>query len=79
MDKIDEVLRKTFDIITSQIYPNPQDEISSELKVDDGKTIIAIHVNNGRNHIYCQKKYGFSSTGCTIRIGTTCKEMTLIK
>jgi len=25
---------------------------------------------------YCHKKYGFSSTGCTIRIGTTCKEMT---
>lgn len=32
MDKIDEVLRKVSDIITSQIEPNPQDEISSELK-----------------------------------------------
>lgn len=31
-DKIDEVLRKISDIITSQIEPNPQDEISSELK-----------------------------------------------
>lgn len=37
---------------------------------------MVIHINKGRNHIYCQKKYGFSSTGCTIRIGTTCKEMT---
>lgn len=26
--------------------------------------------------LYCQKKYGFSSNGCVIRIGTTCKEMT---
>ncbi len=76
VSKIDEVLRKISDIITSQIEPNPQDEINSELKFDEGKTIIAIHINKGRNHIYCQKKYGFSSAGCTIRIGTTCKEMT---
>ena len=76
VDKIDEVLRKISDIITSQIEPNPQDEVSSELKFDEGKTLIVIHINKGRNHIYCQKKYGFSSSGCTIRIGTTCKEMT---
>lgn len=76
MNKIDEVLRKISDIITSQIEPNPQDEISSELKFDEGKTIVAIHINKGCNHIYCQKKYGFSSAGCAIRIGTTCKEMT---
>ena len=31
-DKIDKVLRKISDIITNQIEPNPQDEISSELK-----------------------------------------------
>ncbi|MDY4129287.1 RNA-binding domain-containing protein [Peptostreptococcus porci] len=76
VDKIDEVLRKISDIITSQIEPNPQDEISCELKFDEGKTLIVLHINKGHNHIYCQKKYGFSSTGCTIRIGTTCKEMT---
>ena len=76
VDKIDETLRKISDIITSQIEPNPQDEISSELKFDKGRTIIAIHINKGLNPIYCQKKYGFSSVGCTIRIGTSCKEMT---
>lgn len=76
VDKVDELLRKISDIITSQIEPNPQDEISSELKFDEGKTLIVININKGRNYIYCQKKYGFSSAGCTIRIGTTCKEMT---
>lgn len=76
VNKSDEVLRKISDIITSQIEPNPQDEIKSEIKFDDEKPIIVIHINKGKNHIYCQKKYGFSSTGCTIRIGTTCKEMT---
>ena len=76
VENIDEVLRKISDIITSQIEPNPQDEITSELKFDDGKTIIVININKGQSHVYCNKKYGFSSSGCTIRIGTTCKEMT---
>ena len=76
IDKVDEILRKISDIITTKIEPNPQDEISSELKFDEGKTLIVIHINKGHHYIYCQKKYGFSSTGCTIRIGTTCKEMT---
>ncbi|UQA84080.1 ATP-binding protein [Gardnerella vaginalis] len=76
VDKVDEVLRKISDVITTQIEPNPQDEISSELKFHEGKTLIVIHINKGRYHIYCQKKYGFSSTGCTVRIVTTCNEMT---
>lgn len=45
VENIDEVLRKISDIITSQIEPNPQDEITSELKFDDGKTIIVININ----------------------------------
>ena len=77
VDKIDETLRKISDIITTQIEPNPQDEISSELKFDEGKVIVAITINKGKEHIYCQKKYGFFAAGCTIRIGTTCKEMTM--
>ena len=77
VDKIDETLRKISDIITTQIEPNPQDEISSELRFEEGKIIIILNINKGRKHIYCQKKYGFSSHGCTIRIGTTCKEMTI--
>ncbi len=75
-DKIDETLRKISNIITSQIEPNPQDEITSELRFVDNKTIIALEINKGVKNIYCQKKYGFSSAGCTIRIGTSCKEMT---
>ena len=76
VDKVDEVLRKISDIITNQIEPNPQDEIKSELKFDEDKIIVVININKGRRHLYCQKKYGYSSTGCNIRIGTTCREMT---
>ncbi|MGI6681741.1 MAG: RNA-binding domain-containing protein [Myxococcota bacterium] len=75
-DKIDETFRKVSDIITNGIEPNPQDEITSALKYEEGKTVIAINITKGSRNIYCLKKYGFSSAGCTIRIGTTCKEMT---
>lgn len=76
VNKIDETLRKISDIITTQIEPNPQDEINSTLQFDESKTLIVINISKGKKHIYCQKKYGFSSSGCSIRIGTTCKEMT---
>lgn len=76
VDKVDETMRKISDVITTQIEPNPQDEIRSELKFEDGKTLVFINVPKGSRNIYCQKKYGFSSAGCTIRVGTTCREMT---
>jgi len=76
VEKIDETLRKISDVISMQIEPNPQDEVSSELRFDNGKTLIFINVSAGCKNIYCQKKYGFSTSGCTIRVGTTCREMT---
>lgn len=74
--KIDETFKKISDIITTQIEPNPQNEISSEIRFEEGKKLIAINISKGIKHIYCQKKYGFSSSGCPIRVGTTCREMT---
>ncbi len=76
VDKIDETFKKISDIITTQIEPNPQDEVNSEIRFENGKTLIVINVPQGIKHIYCQKKYGFSSAGCSIRVGTTCREMT---
>ena len=76
LNKVDETMRKISDIVTWQIEPNPQAVISSELRYAEGKTILVLHVSKGIRPIYCQTKYGFSSTGCPIRIGTTCREMT---
>ena len=76
LDKIDSTMRKISDIITTQIEPNPQAIVSSELRCYEGKTILILHVPKGTKPIYCQKRYGFSSSGCPIRIGTTCREMT---
>ena len=74
-EQLDETQRMVSDCITNQIEPNPQSEIKSELIFIDGKKIFLISVNKGFKPIYCIKKYGFSSKGCLVRIGTTCKEM----
>ena len=73
---IDETCRSIADIITQQIEPNPQELIRNELIFEGDKTIIAIYIKKGTDSLYCQKKYGYSSTGCTIRVGTSCREMT---
>ena len=70
VDKLDETLRKISDVITGQIEPNPQDEITTEVRFDEKKALIVLNISKGVRSIYCQKKYGFSSNGCIIRIGT---------
>lgn len=76
VENIDESCRFIGDIITTQIEPNPQELIKNELIFENEKTIIVIKINKGTDSLYCQKKYGYSSSGCTIRVGTTCREMT---
>ncbi len=74
-NQLDEIQKKISDCITTQIEPNPQNEISVSLIYEENKNIIQIKVSKGFKTIYCVKKYGFSSKGCLVRIGTTCKEM----
>lgn len=76
LDNIDETSKKISDMITDQIEPNPQAIIHSEIRYEIGKTLLVIHVGKGIRPLYCQKKYGFSSAGCVMRIGTACKNMT---
>lgn len=76
INNIDETSRRISDVVTNQIEPYPQSLITSEICFEEGKILMIIHVKKGIHPIYCQKKYGFSSTGCQERIGTTCKNMT---
>ncbi len=78
-DQLDDTQKKISDCITSQIEPNPQNEISILQAKEENKEILAITVSKGFKPIYCIKKYGYSSKGCLIRIGTTCKEMNPIE
>lgn len=76
---LDEVQKKISDCITSQIEPNPQNEISISLFFEDNKSVVKVSVGKGYKPLYCIKEYGFSSKGCLIRIGTTCKEMSSVE
>lgn len=53
VDKIDETMRKISDVITTQIEPNPQDEIRSELKFENEKTLVFINITKGSRNLYC--------------------------
>lgn len=72
---IDEVLKRISDCITDQIEPRPLNEIKTEVIYDEGVLVLVVTVCKGIRPIYCVRKYGFSSKGCLIRIGSTCKEM----
>lgn len=73
---VDDTLKKLSDLITVQIEPSPQDIIDINLKLIEGKYVIALNVPKGPSGIYCIKKYGYSTTGCLMRIGSTNREMT---
>lgn len=75
-NNIDATLKQVSDCITDQIEPSPRNEIKSEIIHNDGSPIIVVTVCKGIRSIYCVKKYGYSSKGCLVRIGTACKEMT---
>ncbi|MGI6579386.1 MAG: RNA-binding domain-containing protein [Saccharofermentanales bacterium] len=75
VNNIDNTLKNISDCITDQIEPSPRGEVTSEMIHEENRSIIAVHVKKGIKPLYCIKKYGFSSKGCLVRIGTTCKEM----
>ena len=72
---IDETQRRISDIITNQIEPLPTNLIKTAIITREDKEIIEISVMRGFHPLYCIKKYGFSQSGCPVRIGSTVKEM----
>mgnify|MGYP004461737683 CR=1 FL=1 len=75
VENLDETQKKIADIVTTQILPNPQENIELGTKYVDGKNIVEIKVFKG-NSLYYIKKYGRSAAGCFIRVGTSCRSMT---
>lgn len=75
VDNIDETLKQISNIIADSIEPSATDCIKPEILMDEGKVLVSVTVLKGLKPIYCIKKYGFSSAGCPMRIGTTCREM----
>ncbi len=77
VDQLDIALRRISDVVSDQIEPSAIDCVQPEVIFDDGKVVIKINITKGFSSLYCIKKYGFSPSGCHLRVGTTCKSMTL--
>ncbi len=73
-NKLDEVMKRISDIITTCILPNPQDLIKMTAKYEEEKWIIEVNINKGKS-LYYISKYGRSAKDCYIRVGTTCRSM----
>ncbi len=71
---IEKLMKTIFDTITDKILPNAQELITPVAKYIDGKMIIEVDVKKG-NALYYINKYGRSSKGCFIRIGTSTRGM----
>ncbi len=72
---IDQILRSICDIITTQIEPSAQDMVKTELESINGILVVVVIVKKGISPLYCIKKYGFSTSGCAIRVGSSSREM----
>lgn len=75
VDKLDETMKKISDIISTSILPNPQELIKVSALFEENKFIVEVRINKG-NALYYINKYGRSSKGCYLRVGTTCRSMT---
>ncbi len=76
VNDLDDTSKWVFDVITDQIEPVPHSLVTLETVYIEDEPVLIVHVRKGIQPIYCQKKYGYSSIGCVVRIGTTCKNMT---
>ena len=75
IEKLDESLKKIADIIENQILPESSSFVELGTKYIENKHIIEIKVRKGKS-LYYIKKYGISSQGCYVRVGSTCRSMT---
>ena len=73
--KLDEYLKKIADMIESQILPDSSQFVELGTKYIENNHIIEIKVKKG-DSLYYIKKYGRSSQGCYVRVGSTCRSMT---
>ncbi|MBQ8657677.1 MAG: hypothetical protein IJ506_00910 [Clostridia bacterium] len=75
INNLDDTLKKIADIVTTQILPNPQEFVEIGTKFVDGKHVVEVKVKKG-NALYYIKKYGRSTNGCYVRMGTSSRSMT---
>lgn len=75
VNNLDESLKKIADILEMQILPDPRNFVELGTKYIDQKHVIEIKIQKG-DSLYYIKKYGRSSQGCFVRMGSTSRSMT---
>lgn len=75
VDKVDEIMKKIADVVSTGILPNPQELIKIKAILENKQFVIQVKIKRGKS-VYYIKKYGRSSKGCYIRVGTSCRSMT---
>ena len=75
VQNLDETLKKIADILENQILPDPRSFVELGTKFVEGQHVIEVKIQKGDGLFYI-KKYGRSSQGCFIRVGSTSRPMT---
>ena len=75
VQNLDESLKKIADMLENQILPDPRSFVELGTKFIDSKHVIEVKIQKG-DGLYYIKKYGRSSQGCFIRVGSTSRPMT---
>lgn len=73
---IDGDMLKVKDRIRSNIMPSPMGLFDVTAEIDNGVKIIKIFVASGSETPYYKAKFGMSSKGCFIRVGSAAEPMT---
>ncbi|MBP5724259.1 MAG: putative DNA binding domain-containing protein [Bacteroidales bacterium] len=72
---IDSVILKIKDRIQMNVSPSPMGLFDVLVKNIDGTDVIKIFLASGTEKPYYKSKYGMSTKGCYIRVGTACEQM----
>lgn len=75
VDNLDDTLKKIADILEMQILPDPRNFVELGTKYIEQKHVIELKIQKGES-LYYIKKYGRSSQGCFVRVGSTSRSMT---
>lgn len=74
-DNIDELQLKIKDRIKNNILPTTLGLFDIEVKQYNDKKYLHIIVANGNEKPYYLKKYGMTSDGCFVRVGSSCEHL----
>jgi len=77
IEDVDADMLKIKDRIRKNIMPSPMGLFDVSSEVIEGKRVIKVFVASGSEKPYYKARYGMSTRGCYIRVGTAAEPMTI--